>query len=408
MNRKQPFCVRKGAYALSRAADGTAEMELYGDICESRPVNRDGNPVAGQFILLDEFLEDMKQIEGCSALHIRISSYGGDAGVSCVIHNRLRELSRAGVALRCTVDGVAMSGGSIIMCACDSVTANPGSLIMIHKAWSFLFGGYNADELRELAVQSDAWDRMQVEAYKRKTGLDDAALLAMMAETTYMTGREAKEKGFVDALTEGDDAPPIAAADGHSLFVRGRQMHLAPGMAAPDNIPTVKAPQGGAEIDQSNEPKGETKGANTVGASTNTIGTLDELRAAYPDLLTQAETAAVQRAGDAQTQAERDRLREIDAIAGLYDAETVNAAKYGEGACTAQEMAYHAAQAAAAQGAAWLQTRQGEAAASGAQNVGAAPPEGEPPHAKTDAEMLDEARSAAKAWNEQKKQKGAR
>ncbi len=44
---------------------------------------------------------------------------------------------------------------------------------------------------------------------------------------------------------------------------------------------------------------------------------------------------------------ERKRLQEIDAIAALYDPELVQAAKYGENPCTAQELAYQAAVAAA-------------------------------------------------------------
>lgn len=40
---------------------------------------------------------------------------------------------------------------------------------------------------------------------------------------------------------------------------------------------------------------------------------------------------------------EEKRLQEIDEIACLFDAETVEAAKYGPTACTAQEMSYRAA-----------------------------------------------------------------
>lgn len=48
--------------------------------------------------------------------------------------------------------------------------------------------------------------------------------------------------------------------------------------------------------------------------------------------------------------AEEKRIREIDEIACLFDADTVQAAKYGPNACTAQELAYRAAQQAAQQG----------------------------------------------------------
>lgn len=118
----------------------SAEITMYGDIYEQQPTNWWGEPIEGQYILLSEFLEDLKQISSCKNITIRMNSYGGDAGASNMIHNRLRELSRSGAKLTCIVDGVAMSGGSIIMCACDTVKVNPSSIIMIHKCWQFLFG----------------------------------------------------------------------------------------------------------------------------------------------------------------------------------------------------------------------------------------------------------------------------
>jgi ClpP class serine protease len=137
--RKNPaVSITKSAYAMASSDGVSAEITLYGDIYESQPTDWWGDPVEGQFITLTEFLEDLKQIEGCKNVTVRMNSYGGDAGVSNTIHNRLRELSRNGVAITCIVDGVAMSGGSIIMCACDTVKANPSSLIMIHKCWSYL------------------------------------------------------------------------------------------------------------------------------------------------------------------------------------------------------------------------------------------------------------------------------
>ena len=139
--------ISKKVYTMATTDESgsSAEITMYGDIYEQQPTNWWGEPIEGQYILLSEFLEDLKQISSCKNITIRMNSYGGDAGASNMIHNRLRELSRSGAKLTCIVDGVAMSGGSIIMCACDTVKVNPSSIIMIHKCWQFLFGGYNAD-----------------------------------------------------------------------------------------------------------------------------------------------------------------------------------------------------------------------------------------------------------------------
>lgn len=239
-----PININKSVYALASVDGSTATLTMYGDIYETRPVDWwTGEPVEGDFILLDEFLRDLDEIEDCRALLIRMNSYGGDANVANVIHNRLRELSRGGMAITCIVDGVAMSGGSLIMCACDRVEVNPSSLIMIHNCWGYIWGGYNAKQLTEMARQFEAWDQMQAAIYARKTGLKEDEILGMMAETTYMTGTEAVSKGFADAILE--DAEPLSLAaseNGRALYIGSRTVHLAPGMKAPESLKTIEAP----------------------------------------------------------------------------------------------------------------------------------------------------------------------
>lgn len=136
--------IQRPCYAMASTDGQTADITMYGDIVEKQPIDRWTNePIPGQYIVESEFLNDLAQIEGCSQITIRMDSLGGDAGVSILIHNRLRELAAKGTKLVCIVDGVAMSGGSLIMCACDTVRVNPSSLVMIHKCWSFVLGAFS-------------------------------------------------------------------------------------------------------------------------------------------------------------------------------------------------------------------------------------------------------------------------
>ena len=409
--------IQKNAYAMASMDGENAEITMYGDIYEQQPTDWWGDPVEGQFITLSEFLDDLGQIASCKTITIRMNSYGGDAGVSNTIHNRLRELARNGTKITCVVDGVAMSGGSLIMCACDTVKVNPSSLIMIHKCWGFFWGGYNADELREAAGQYDAWDKAQIAIYKRKTGLTETVLSHMMSDTTYMTGREAVEKGFADELIE--DAEPLdvaASADGRRLFVRGRTIHLAAGMFAPDSIPTVTSGEIAPDDAHTNPPAivGNQEGGNKPMAKS-----VEELRKEYPDLTAQIEAEARASAAppaasaagtapdvtaatagntaDDAVKAERRRMQEIDALAPLYDADTINAAKYGENACTAQEMAYRAAVKAAQQGKSYVSALESDTQASGAQDVGSANGGEEPAGDLTPAQRMAKGRADAKA-----------
>ena len=208
----------------------------------------------------------------------------------------------------------------------------------------------------------------------------------MMADTTYMTGKEAKEKGFADEVLESAEPLQIAAsADRKMLYVGQRKMHLAPGMMLPDSIPTVKS---GAVPDVTqNINTDENEGGKPMAS------TIEELRAENPDLVSQLEAAARANA----VQEEQTRLQEIDNVAGLFNPDLVREAKYGAKACTAKDLAYRAAQEAAKNGQQFLSNMAADAQVSGAAVVPAAPVPEDKPEPKTPEEKLSAARNAVRA-----------
>ena len=363
-------------YALSLAKNGkTAEITMYGTIVRRQPKTWwTGKPIEGNFIILNDLLEDLKKLEGVEHLTIRLDSLGGDAYASITIVNRLRELK---CKKTIQVDGVAMSGGAMILCSAsnpgDKVRINPGSLVMIHKCISLLLGYYNADNLRDQANSQDAMDKAQVAIFKEKCGLDDEELMTMMSRETTLTGAEAVDKGFADELIENAQTVELAAsADRSILFVNGvpNFMH---GMTIPDNIPVSPAAQAADDIQTPQE--NQNKGGNQVMARN-----LEELRTENPELaesIMAEARAAVAAEGDTAVttavQAERQRLAEIDEISALYSTDVVQAAKYGDNACSAQEMAFRAAKEAAKNGRDFLGNLKADNKASGAQAVGSAP-----------------------------------
>ena len=368
------FNIKRKFYALASTDGENAEIQMYGDVVEKWPTDWwTGEKKEGSYIAQDEFLKDLAAVEGCKNVTIRLNSYGGDAVVGIVIHNRLREIAAKGTHLSCIVDGVAMSAGSVIMCACDTVKVNPSSLVMIHKGWSFLFGGYNADDLRKSAEAMDAYDTAMVSIYKRKSGMSDTVISHMMSDETYMTGKEAVEKGFADEVIEDSEPVQIAAsANGRTLFVGGRAMHLCPGMTLPKNIPTVTPDAKASAAIEENQPvvTGGEKGGNSM--------TKEELRAQYPELVAEVEADAravvdTNAAVTEAVQAEEHRMQQIDEVSALFSDELVQEAKYGAKKCSAQELAYRAAQAAAKQGRSFLANLDKDSEESGAGSVGAAP-----------------------------------
>ncbi|MCM1275468.1 MAG: Clp protease ClpP [Lachnospiraceae bacterium] len=389
-----------------------AEIKMYGQIMKERPVNGwTGEEIKGDFIISSEFVNDIETLGSCKELNIRLDSVGGDVHAAIVIHNCLRDLARNGTKVNCIVDGVAMSAGSMIMCAADHVAVSEESLIMIHKSSvSIFFSWLNADELRKKAEENDKYDAVIVAAYKRKTGLDEKILLDMMSETTYMTGKEAQEKGFADEVFENEQKTEIAAcADRKSLMINGRNFSLL-GMPCP-NVPTAKTSESNSGDANTQANKNDlNKEAEKIMANN-----LSELKAENPQLAAAVEkeilaaSAADKKAAEdaavkAAVEQERGRLAKIDEIAQLYDPEIVKAAKYGDAACTAEELAYRAAKQNAEKGRKFITDAENDSHASGVDGVMAsAAPDLGTPHIKTDEERLADARAFFKGVKESDK-----
>lgn len=160
--------------------------------------------------------------------------------------------------------------------------------------------------------------------------------------------------------------------------------------------------------------------------------TLEEFRAQNPEAAAELEAevrAAIEASGAAATppspaatpatpsagaddpaQAERARIQEIDAVAHLFPSDVVEAAKYGDHPCTAQEMAYQVAMNAAKSGGQFLAALMADTTGSGAQDVGAAPSTPAAPGAagdgtKTDAQKKAEASVMVKGLLGKKEEK---
>lgn len=373
MNKKsRTFSLDRPCYTLAVVDGRKAELTMYGEIVETQPTDWRGDPIDGQFIILSEFLKDLDEIKGCKELTIHINSVGGDGYASISIHNRLRELSNNGMDITCVVDGVAMSGGSLIMCAADTIKVNPSSIVMIHDCWTYVWSPVDSSALRELADSLDVMNESQAEIYVRKTGKDMDEVRKLMSATTYLTGRKAFENGFADELIEdAEDADIEVSADHKTLYAFGRKMRVAAMGQLPEGIKThiemietVPETDGG-DIENQPEASGKIGGSEPM--------TFEEFRMENPEAAEAAlAEAQASVSHEEAVQAERQRIADIDDIASLYDAETVRAAKYTN-PCTAQEMAFRAAVEMAKQGRTFMSNLESDVNDSGAQNIGAAP-----------------------------------
>ena len=373
---------------VASVSDDEGEITLYGDVCSKQPTDWwTGEPLPGNYITPEGFMEDLELVKDKAHITVKLNSCGGDLYTGIAIHNALKSLSGE---VNVVVEGIAASAASVIMCAGDTVTVFPGSLVMIHGVSVMLWDYLNIQDMKQLIKGMDASERAVAEIYNAKTGIETDTLRSMMTKETWLTGREAQEKGFADTLKEDENGPSMhMSLDKKVLFVNGVHHNIEGMRNIPGTIPVEKAPR----AQKNATPPAAKPGVNTKPTATaaNTEGgnnhmTPEEMRTQHPEAVAQIENEARNAATEnAETErqnavnAERQRLEAIDSIAAsIPDQQLVHDAKYGENPCTAQELCFRVMQQSAAAGNQFLANYQNDGANSGAEGVGAAPNGGTP------------------------------
>ena len=362
-------------WEFRNAADtgGTAELLLYGDISRSSWWGDEVTPQA--------FAADLALIPAEDDLTVRICSGGGDVWAAQAIGAMLE--SRIGT-VTAQIEGICASAATIVACHCKNVKAAEDATYMIHPIKVNPGGFVGAAELQQLMDALNVMRTNVLNLYAKKTGKTVDEVAAWMDATSWWTASEAKENGFVDEITEENQVAKIENRNG-ALFVNSVAV---PG--AFDNAPefvrnraVVADTTDGGFVN--NDPAEKPDGGNDM-----EFKNADELRKGCHDLVTEIENAARE---DAR-KTERDRLAAIDEIADAIPDEMVAEAKYGEKACSAQELAFRAAVDAKKKGHKLLDDTEDDAQTSGANAVGGATADGISGTGKTNKNQTDAEKKA--------------
>ena len=381
-------------YNITLTGENDAEISLYGEVVQQRPTDWDGNPVEGNYIALNDFLRDLDALRSKDNITVHINSVGGDLYSGVSIYNRLKELPANVTTVN---DGIAASAASLIFQAGNTRRVHAGSNVMIHQAAGLLIGYYQSKDLKDVIKQLDAANKAAANIYAEASGRDAADIKTMIDRETWLTGQEAVDAGLADEVISDAPVSMSLSADKSRLIVNGVAMSTLGMHHIPEGIPMEPAPIAPPTAQPEAPVVNKLEGAKTM-----QITNLEELREAYPELLAQAENRARTEGHAEGIREERARLQGIEAIqAAIADAGLIASAKYGDKPLTAAELALQAMQAQAAIGAAVLSNMQQDAAASGAEDVAAAPNGGAEPAAEDDA-----AKEIADAVNLYKKMNG--
>ena len=147
------------------------------------------------------FREELGKHPGAKQIDVYINSYGGSVFEGTAIYNQLK---RHPAQKTVFIDGFACSVASIIAMAGDKIVMPKNAMMMIHNMWTVAIG--NAKELRKAADDLDTISEGNRQAYLQKAGdkLDEAQLLKMLQEETWLTAEQCIEYGLADEYAEKD------------------------------------------------------------------------------------------------------------------------------------------------------------------------------------------------------------
>lgn len=380
----------KKCWNITSVSEDEGEIVLYGDVESQQPIDWwTGEAAPGLYITPEGFMQDLEAVKGKSSLTVKLNSCGGDLYTGLAIHNAIKALS---AHVTVVVEGIAASAASVIMCAGDTVQVYPGSLVMIHEPACTVIDYCNKDDLKQIIKMLEAGIDATAAVYEQKTGIDVDTLKSMMHKETWMTGQEAVDKGFADELVTGADVD--MKLEGKEILMVAGIRHDIRGLHLPENlnISCISASRTESESVAAgiNKPG---NGESEKGGTEDMYNSVDELKAAMPELVSQIEAAAA----EAAVNDERERQKKIDEIAmSVADSELVSEAKYTK-PCSAEQLAFRALQKQAQLGAQHLQNAASDSADSGVQKINAEGTQPEAPKQLTKEERMAMGRADAKA-----------
>lgn len=350
----------------TKVDDNVGKIELWGEVYEDDPVDFwTGEPVKGDFITFSKFKNAMESVKDCSKVELHLFSYGGDATVGLTIANLIKSSKQHIIGVN---DGICASAGMTILSACDEVRTHKSSLFMIHQTMGLCLGFYNNEDLSKVMECNSAYDSAAAEVYAAKTGMSKNQCLNLMKKTTWMSGAEALEKGFADALVpeEEETNSPVELVNKSTMRINGIEHNLdmfnlsddfvtqaqkyvatislgGNGKMAntedlkdklfnsiasifasnsADDKPEEEKPKGEEKVNQEGEVEGEEE--NNTSSKNDTAEITEE---------------EIQNRVNSAIKAERERIQAIQKLSEGADVALVNEAMFGETACDAGEFA---------------------------------------------------------------------
>lgn len=303
-----------------------------------------------------QFNKELAALGDVPEIVVRINSGGGDVFAANAIFTRLKDHT---AKITVKIDGWAASAATIIAMAGDTIKIARNGVFMIHDPAMTVWDTFRAEDFEKMADELKVIKQSIVNTYAMKTGMDADEIAALMSEEKWWTGDEAVTNGFCDELMFEEASTVVENSS--KIVVNSIPIDISAFKTVPKMLLNSPNNPGGL-INRSTAAKNKPKEEKEMEAVKN-IGTVDALKAAYPDLV-----AAIQNEAAA---AERIRIKAIEDIAGGNYADIVSDAKF-ENPCTAEQVAMKIIAEQNKQGGQYIKNRNVDADDSGVNGVAGA------------------------------------
>lgn len=300
----------KKFWNFSLDTPGKAKLDIYGTIAQEESWWSDT-------VSAKRFNQELDDLNDVSEIIVRINSPGGDPFAATAIMNRLKGHS---AKVTVEIEGIAASAATIVAMAGDDIKIAKNGMFMIHNPKVVTYGQFETADLEKLQNELGAIKKTIITTYAERTGRDEQEISDLMDAETWWTGAEAVENKFCDRLLFEESKNTIQ--NNGAYFVNSMELNAECYGKMPEKIKQIfnKQPMPAKEV--------ETKKTEEKNME---IKDCTALRAAFPDLVNQIETAA--------RTAERERIKEIEDMALPGFEELVNKAKYTDVKNTAADIA---------------------------------------------------------------------
>lgn len=289
-NRNSPYNVTTNKFwnFVHDNENSSPELLLYGPISSQQSWWEDR-------ITPNSFNKELADLGNVDEIIVRINSGGGDVFAANAIYTRLKDHS---AKITVKIDGWAASAATIIAMAGDTIKIAKNGVFMIHDPAMTVWDSFTAEEFEKMASELRVIKQSIVNSYAMKTGRSEEEIAAFMSEEKWWTGDEAVAECFCDELMFEEIETDVK--NKNCVVVNSVDMDLSGFKTMPKFI-----------LNTINTKKIKDKEDEKM--SENKITTVDALRDAYPNLVSDIEKTAVKN--------ERNRIKSIKdmAIDGFED-----------------------------------------------------------------------------------------